>query len=116
MMESRAKLERLDQQREELTVTVQTNRDKGVEVAKLFEQERDKYDEAKREQNIARQAFEHADTAIRNLQASQENSLNRFGNFAANIVAAIDREKGWRQKPVSPSCPAFVFLLITVQI
>lgn len=101
IIRSREKLAQVNQQREELTNKVQESRQQATEVGRLFEEERSKLDGVKRDQDVARKAFEQADAAIRNLQASQENTLNRFGNFAANIVMAIERERGWRQKPVS---------------
>lgn len=100
MEESRAKLRQVDERREELTAKVEAAREKAVEMTKLFEEERSKFEPVKMEQSQAKHALEQAETSLRNLQASQENSLNRFGPFAAAIVAAIDRERGWKQKPV----------------
>lgn len=103
MLQSRARLAEVEQKREQLAVQTQELRAKVNDMTRLFEEEREKFENVRGEQQAARQALEHADSALRNLQASQENALNRFGNFAANIVMAIDREKGWKQKPVSLS-------------
>lgn len=98
--ESRARIQQVDQRRDELTAKVAEFRTKVDEMGRLFDEERGKFDAVRREQDQAKYAFEQAETAIRNLQASQENSLNRFGPHAASIVAAIDRERGWKSKPV----------------
>lgn len=101
MLQSRQQLAQIVQQREQLAAQTQEYRAKVIEMTRLFEEERARFENVRGEQHAARQALEQADSALRNLQASQENALNRFGDFAANIVMAIDRETGWRQKPVS---------------
>lgn len=100
MIESRARLDEVNQSREDLGSKVTLRREKAVEMTRLIDEERGKWEHVKREQEIAKQAFEQAETQIRSIQASQENTLNRFGNYAANIVQAIERERGWRHKPV----------------
>lgn len=100
MLESRARLQEVEAKREQLTTKIEEVRATAAEAARLFDEERPKFEAVKNEQGQARYAFEQAETSLRNIAASQENSLNRFGPHAAAIAAAIDRDNGWVSKPV----------------
>lgn len=98
--EQENKLRNLDAQKANIDNALQASRDKLQQAETTIARNRPEFEGARQEQDAARRAMDQADSYLRNLQASQQNGLNVYGQHAAAIVAAIDRDGGWRQRPV----------------
>jgi len=101
MEQSRVRLQQVEGGLEESRGILAQKRAQALEAAQQQQQAREPFENIRSEQAAAQRDITQADDFLRSLQASQENSLNAFGPSAAKIVEAIDRERGWRQKPVS---------------
>lgn len=98
---AQAALKELDEKAQSLTMQVSSARQKMSQVGDDMNKAQAEYDEARNEVTAARQSMDQADNVLQQLRSRKANSLTAFGHQVPAILAAIDRETRWREKPVS---------------
>ena len=94
-------LSEVDADIDKYTTKVAEARTTAAELDHEIDQVRNTFEGAKSEIGPARQSVEHAEAMIRGINSRKSNALNAFGQHASQIMQLIDKESGWREKPVS---------------
>lgn len=100
---ARANLEKCDQQIRETQTTIGNKNSEKHKLDQDIARVREQQETTRVEIIGAKHAYERADATYKSYESQRRNPMSAFGPNTEQIIQAIERERGWIEKPVSPS-------------